>query len=117
MDFSEILNFLNFLKNLQFLHNLPNPLFSGYNFDYKDDFVIMSAMMKIKYKDSYNWLCDEMAIGFSENLLDFYKNHYKGFSKHDSYLLNLVCLMPDLKYFINYFIVFRYIFFMSHHNK
>ena len=78
----------------------PIRLFYGYNFDYKDDFVIMGAMMKIKDKDSYNWLCDEIGntIGFSENLFDFFKNHYKGFSKHDSYLLNLFCLMPDLKY-------------------
>ena len=77
----------------------PIKVFYGYNFDYKEDFVMMAAIMKINDEGAYNWLCEEHgnSIGFSENFFEFLKENYEFLSKNDVNLLNIFALIPEIK--------------------
>lgn len=78
-------------------------IFYGFNFDYKDDFVLMAAMMKKDDEGDYIWLSDHMGNtkGVSENLFLFYKKHYDYLKKSDMNLLNVFSLVPELRDFFD----------------
>ena len=82
----------------------PIRVFFGYNFDYKDDFVMIAAIMRPidNTGESYHWLCEEggMTIGVSENIYNLFKSTYDFINKSHMNQLILPCMIPDIKYYM-----------------
>jgi len=83
----------------------PIRIFLGYNFDYKEDFVLMGALMKADDKDYLNWLCDENGntIGVSETFYTFLKKNHSFLNKNDVTSLNVLSLCPEIQVLVEEF--------------
>ena len=82
----------------------PLRIFHGYNFDYKEDFVMIAAFIR---KDSlseknYDWLCDDSGgtIGISQDILQVFKEKYDFFDISQANQMILPCLIPEIKLYL-----------------
>lgn len=80
----------------------PIRIFFGYNVDYKDDFVMIAALMKFNNNDSYEFICDERGeiVGFSEKSYHFFHEQFPLIEKQHLHYLNLRFLITELDDFI-----------------
>lgn len=77
----------------------PIRIFHGFCLDYKDDFVLVAALMKFS-NDSYReFLCDKAGniIGFSKKGFHFFKENFHFLEKKHLKRLNLSYFIPELE--------------------
>lgn len=74
-------------------------IYKGFNFDYKDDFIIIAALLKEENIESFDVLTDGNGeiIGFSKDFIEIFNEFYGEIDKELIYLLSLEMLVPEAK--------------------
>lgn len=71
----------------------------GLSFDFKDDFVMIAAIMSLESTNLQTWLCEisGQTVSISRGLFSFFKQKYRSIKLDDFKLFNVFTFMPFLE--------------------
>ena len=77
----------------------PARVHGGISFDFKDDFVMIGAIMSLETKNLQTWLCEDVGqtVNISKGLFNFFQQKYPRISVEDFYLFNVFSFLPFLE--------------------